>query len=263
MIPVDIHILKTLPLYLEYFLKVVDSHSIQSPFMFGFYNGLVRALGENEKQLDIEAVRQQLHGSDSVVSGIDYGAGSRRSSISISGIAQYGISAEKDCRLLYTLAQMTKAKTIVELGTSVGLATCYLSRVNAKAKIYTFEGNETLVKIANGLFEQMFCENVELIEGNIDETLPARLHLMDQIDMAIIDANHTGEALWNYFSLLKGKMSATGIIVVDDIRWSPDMYKTWKKLISCSDVSISVDFLQCGVVFFQRNLIKQHYILSY
>ncbi len=258
-----VHFLKTVPYYLEYFLKVVDRRSLQSPFMFGFYNELIQALEENERQLDIEAVRQQLYNADSIVSGIDYGAGSRISSVSIADIAKYGISTEKECRMLYALAQMTGAKTIVELGTSVGLATSYLSRANDKAKVVTFEGNDTLTKIAKGLFQQMYCENVELIEGDIDETLPNFLNGFDDIDMAVIDANHTGEALWNYFNLLKEKMSTSGIIVIDDIRWSPDMYKTWKKLISCPDVTISVEFLLCGVVFFQKRLLKQHYILSY
>ncbi len=258
-----IQILKTLPFYLDYFLKVTDEHSLQSPFMFKFYNDLVRAIKENERQSDIEAVRQQLQSADSVVSGIDYGAGSRMSSVSISSIAKHGISAEKECRMLYALAQMTGAKNIVELGTSVGLATSYLSRANEKAKVVTFEGNDMLAKIASGLFQQVFCENIQLVQGNIDDTFPRFLDESDDIDMAVIDANHTGDALLRYYNLLKGKMSETGIMVIDDIRWSTDMYRAWKKLISHREVTISIDFLQCGVIFFKSNLQKQHYILSY
>jgi hypothetical protein len=40
--------------------------------------------------------------------------------------------------------------------------------------------------------------------------------------------------------------------MIDDIRWSADMYDGWKELLRDSDVTCSLDYFTFGLLFFRR-----------
>lgn len=262
-----VQLLRTIPLYIDYYLEVADQHSLQAPFIFEFYSSLIKGIENNAGIAEIEAIRKSLLKDMSKVSGNDLGAGSRLAKSSrnktIAAIARHGISSKKECIFLSELAKSFQPQTCIELGTSLGIATSYLARSIKNGCIYTFEGNDELLQNANKVFSQLNIENVQIINGNIDKTLPIQLEQLDIVDLAVIDANHTCEALLGYFNLLKVKMNSAGIIIIDDIRWSVEMYCAWKKLILDETVTLSIEFLNNGVLFFEKGLQKQHYILSY
>ncbi len=258
-----IQLLKTIPLYFDYFLKVTDKHGLQAPFIFQFYSSLIEGLKENSGNPTIESWRESLLKNKNIVKGIDFGAGSRVKSKTIASIARYGISSKKDCLLLHELIRIIQPKTCIELGTSLGIGTAYLAKASADCNIYTFEGNGDLIRMSQALFAKLSINNIHNIQGSINDTLPEKLEELDIIDMVIIDANHTQGSLISYFNLLKPKMNDTGIMVIDDIRWSAGMYRGWKKIALDQQVTISLEFLNKGFLFFRKTRQKQHYILSY
>jgi len=65
-----------------------------------------------------------------------------------------------------------------------------------------------------------------------------------------------------YFSLIISNFSDNGLIVIDDIRWSTDMYRSWKKLLGHPSVTISLEFREIGVLFINSKHTRQHYILE-
>jgi len=259
--------LRTIPLYIQYFLNVTDQHSLQAPFIFEFYSRLLRGIKNSDGIEEIEEIRKLYLKDKSKVFGSDLGAGSRVVKVeygkSVASIARYGISSVKDCIFLSELVKIIQPETCIELGTSLGIATSYLAQSNEHSFVYTFEGNNSLVQKAKELFAQLNCENVQIIYGDIDKMLPEKLEQLEKVDFAVMDANHTYEALQYYFNMLRKKMSPAGIMVIDDIRWSVEMYRAWKKLISNESVSISIEFLNRGVLLFEKHLQKQHYILAY
>ncbi len=258
---------KTLPLYLHYFLNVTDRHSLQAPFIFEFYTNLIHGIKNNNGIEEIESFRKIFLNDHTKIRGIDPGAGSRVTKSvhnnTIARTAKHGISSKKDCIFLSELVKLIQPETCIELGTSLGIATAYLAKSVRQGSVYTFEGNDTMAQKSKDLFHHLHCANVHLIKGNVDDTLPKRLAQLEAVDFAVIDANHTQSALLRYFDFLKVKMSGTGIMVVDDIRWSVDMYRGWKKIILDEAVTTSIEFLDKGVLIFKKHIQKQHYILSY
>lgn len=212
----------------------------------------------------VEAFRQIYLRDHSLVCGSDFGAGSRlKTKKTVATIARHGISSRKDCTFLYELARITQPQTCIELGTSLGIATAYLSKSVPVGKIYTFEGNEELVSRTHAMLGKLDCDNVEIIRGNIDSELPVFLDQIEEVDFALLDANHTFEALTHYFYLLKRKMSPGACMVIDDIRWSKGMHAAWQQIRADGRVSLSMEFLHKGVVIFDLPVSKQHYVLSY
>lgn len=242
----------------------MDGHSIQAPFAFQLYKDLQERIQRSQGIEEIEKARKIYENDNASINGLDFGAGSRiTNSKTVCSIARYGISSVRDCVFIHELANIFKPRICIELGTSLGIATAYLAKSNHVEAIYTFEGNEQLVEKSNQLFGDLNIKKAQIIQGNINQNLTEILDDIDRVDLAIIDANHTEKALLHYFDLLKIKISSKGIAVIDDIRWSTEMYQGWKKLVKSHEVTLSMEFLNKGVLFFENGLRKQHYVLSF
>ncbi len=180
----------------------------------------------------------------------------------IGQVAETSLNEVKQCMLFYRIVQYAEATNSLELGTSMGVTSLYLSQP-INAKLVTFEGNPDMINIAKTNFEYFERKNIKLVEGNIDQTLPDFLQNPAKIDFALIDANHRYEPTIRYFNLLAKRMSDHGIIVIDDIYYSPEMGKAWKELKRHELVYGSIDVFRCGILFFDLALNKQHFIWKY
>jgi predicted O-methyltransferase YrrM len=116
--------------------------------------------------------------------------------------------------------------------------------------------------MANSVWRRLNCNNIQLIRGDIGESLIPTLNEGLEVDFVVIDANHKKEALLAYFNQIYPFLSSDSIVMVDDIRWSADMYKGWKGLIADDRVPLTVEFLNFGLLIFREGISKQHYILS-
>jgi predicted O-methyltransferase YrrM len=138
----------------------------------------------------------------------------------------------------------------------------YLAK-NPDVFVTTFEGSRTIAETARITFEFAKAENIKLIEGNIDSTLPDFLQSSGKIDFVFMDANHRYEPTLKYFNLLLHKTHPLSIIVVDDIHYSREMEKAWNYLRHHSLVYGSVDIYRCGLLFLDPSLNKQHVVLQF
>ena len=243
----------------------MDQHSLQAPGIFRFYDSLKAGLRLRKPICDIETIRGELKKSRTEVGGQDMGAGTNIIQFfgrkTVSSIAKYGISSTKKCLLLTQLASMTKMKVCLELGTSLGIATAYLSGAMPDGVVYSFEGNADLCELADSVWRRLNCNNIQLIRGDIGPSLMPTLQEVGNVDFVVIDANHKKDALSGYFEQIYPFLSSGSIVMIDDIRWSVDMYKGWQALIADERVPLSVEFLNFGLLIFREGLSKQHYIL--
>lgn len=250
--------------YVEYYLKKVDRHSLQSPFVYQLYEGLKTHYSHYKDQFPyIEERRKALLKDEKEVLVNDLGAGSHRFSSSkrkIADIVRYSSSSQKFNLLYQFLCSLTPAEDVVELGTCLGLNTMYLAEVTKK-KIYTFEGADILInRIKNSLDSN---EKIEVIAGDISSTFPVFLKNKIKIDFAFLDANHTYEHTSSYYGQLTDHLHPDSIVVIGDIHWSREMQKAWKEIIQTDKVRLSLDFYECGVLFYKQGIQKAHYILAY
>jgi predicted O-methyltransferase YrrM len=190
----------------------------------------------------------------------DFGAGSsvhKTNKRSISSIAVNSVKSKKYGQLLFRMVKYYKPQHILELGTSLGVTTSYLSFGNPDAKIFTLEGAESLVKIAQNNFKQLNISNTEQVKGNFDETLEPVVEKMPLIDLAFIDGNHKKEATKKYFQLILSKTNDNSILIFDDIHWSREMEETWDEIKNHSSVRCSVDLFFMGILFFNSSFMEK------
>lgn len=251
--------------YLKYWLNAVDRHSLQAPFIYELYTGVIKPNNHQQRFEGIERLRDQYKASDQAIQVVDFGAGSKVASGNtrkIKDIASKGLTRKKYSEMLYRLCEFLDAKNIVELGTSLGINTLYLA--NGKNSIVTtFEGSPAICEIASNGFQQTGTDNIRLIEGNIDTNLQAFVENSHPIDVAFIDANHRYEPTLAYFNTMLAKIHDQSCFIFDDIHWSGEMEQAWLEICSHYRVSLSIDLYQMGLIFFNPDLRKQHYTLQF
>lgn len=244
--------------------KPRGGHGIHSPFVYDFYT---KCIDRKQNELifeSIETLRHQLKKNRTLVSKAVFGANTNNSSFrSISNIVNKSSISPHMGRLLYRIANNLKPKSIIELGTSLGISTMYLASENRDAKVISIEGDENLSNLASANFNKIGLTNVSIINGDFDLQLPSVLSNIDKLGLVFIDGNHSEEATLRYFKLFSAKADNDTLIIFDDIRWSDGMEKAWDTICNDSNVSISIDLFNCGLVFFRKGVVKQHFMLRY
>lgn len=259
--------LKRIFTYLNYRLTAYTEHDLHSPFLYNFYIELIKnelPFGDFE---ELNQIRKELLKDSTKIEYTDLGAGSKKLSSDIriiKQIARYGIAQKKQAEFLYRLVNKFNPSTIVELGTSLGLSTLYLSKAAPRSSVYTIEGCSDLVDFSTNLFQKHNVRNIQTINGNFDTTFPKLLQSIDSLDIFYIDGNHAYEPTMLYFKMALEKKNTKSVFVFDDIYWSESMQQAWKEICAHPQVTISLDLFYFGIVFFrteQKN--KEHFVLKF
>lgn len=214
----------------------------------------------------VEDLRQSLLEDNSEIEVTDLGAGSHTGATKkrkIAAIARSAAKPEQLGQLLFRLANYFKPATILELGTSLGITTSYLALARKSANIYTFEGCPAIAAQAKRNFAKLRLAHVQLVEGNIDKTLPQTVSSLKQVDFVFFDGNHRLEPTLRYFEICLSKAHAGSVFIFDDIYWSAEMMEAWQKLKQHPRVLLTIDLFHIGLVFFRTNQPKQHFTLRF
>ncbi len=242
-------------------------HGVHSPFVFEFITSVLNGEQDRATYDQIESVRKQLLNSNSIIEVEDFGAGSRVIGTKqrvVKQIAKTSLKPKKYSQLLNRIVQHYQPKTILEIGTSLGITTSYLAKADANASIITMEGAKAIAEIAKQNFGQLNISNVQQVLGNFDETLPSTLAQLNTIDLAFIDGNHRYEPTINYFQKILARSNNNTIIILDDIYWSKEMEQAWQWVKNHNQVKLTIDLFAIGIVVLRSEILhKQHFSIRY
>ncbi|REA63161.1 SAM-dependent methyltransferase [Dyadobacter luteus] len=254
--------------YIKYLIRSGNEHAIHSPFLFELYNNVIAL--KNDKNPDytsLQALRKKLLRSEQEIEILDLGAGSRVNKSNrrkLKTIAKNAEKPEKFGRLFYRLIERLKPGSILELGTSLGLTTLYMAKASPETRIVTFEGCPQTAQIASENFESEGMSNIEIVVGNIDQTLPETLKsFSDGIDYAYFDANHRFEPTVRYFEQCLPYANNNSLFIFDDIYWSEEMTQAWNHIKAHPQVTLTVDLFWIGLVFFRKEQVKEDFTLRF
>ena len=255
--------------FLKYYLAASNGkgHGMHSPFVFDF---IIKVL--NDKTIypeyeRVEELRNKLLNDSTVLEVEDFGAGSmmdKKNKRTISSIAKNASKPKKFGQLLFRIVKYYQPSTILELGTSLGITTSYLSLARPDASVTTMEGSKEIARIAKQNFKILELKNVELIEGNFDDTLLSVVRGLSTVDFAFIDGNHRQEPTERYFHELLAKTNNDSILVFDDIHWSSEMEAAWETIKNNAAVTCSIDLFFIGIILFRKEFKeKQHFVIRF
>ncbi len=155
-------------------------------------------------------------------------------------------------------------KFILELGTSLGITSSYMASAQPNAKVTTMEGAKAVAAVAQKNFNALGLQNINIVQGNFDNTLPGVLKKTNVVDLAFVDGNHRREPTLQYFEQLLQKSNDNTILVFDDIHWSAEMEQAWASIQAHPRVTLTIDLFFIGLVFFRaEQKVKQHFTVRF
>ena len=241
---------------------------IHSPYLFELVRFVLRDNNAYYCFADIERRREMLEACEDTLDVVDYGsAGSpdgKHIRRRVCDIAKNHLESKQAGQALFRLVNWIgmhekRPLEILELGTSLGVTTAYLAAADSRNRVMTMEGSDAVLKLAQGTWQTLKLENIEWVEGNIDDTLFTRAR--KRIDVAYVDANHTYEATMRYVEYLLPKLPEKGVIVLDDIHYSAEMERAWEALKADERVTTTMDLYHMGLLFVDPHYLKRHYII--
>ena len=253
--------------YLRFLYQSKNEHGVHSPFVF---NLVTKCFYDKKKYAEysiLKEYRNSLLANKNTIEVTDFGAGSRvfkSNTRAINQIAKNAGISRKRAELLFRITNYFQPHDILEIGTSLGLATSALSlgsrSIGTKAKVTTLEGCPETINQCQLQLQKFNINNVECITTEFSNYLNTATGNCD-CQLIYFDGNHSKQATLEYFELLLPTITNETVWIFDDIHWSTDMEEAWKIIKSHPKVTVTIDTFQWGIVFFREEQLKEHFVI--
>lgn len=245
--------------------KPLAGHGIHSPFVFHLASEILQNAGKAKVELlPVTELRKVLATDNRKVNIVNLGARhEKRKQKTVKQVFSQSVSRQKYIELLFVVVKEFQPAQIIELGTSLGVATAAMALARSNSKIITVEGCHEIASVAGENFSKLSITNIRQEIAPFDEALPKILSKMTSPFFAFMDGNHRYEATIKYFDQIIEKANVGSVIVLDDIHWSKDMEKAWNEIRKNKKVSISIDLYQMGLIFLREGAEKQDFWIRY
>jgi predicted O-methyltransferase YrrM len=179
---------------------------------------------------------------------LDFGAGSKKmgQQRNIQTIYKNSRASLKFQRILHHFVKEFNCQSVLEMGTSLGFSTVYLSKANDLGKVTTVEACPETAREAENMFRQMKLDNVELVKSTFADYFEKNTN--QKYDLVFVDGHHDGKALLNYMDTLLNRSVSGCVFILDDIRWSDSMFSAWKELLQKSEFECHFDLFRMGIL---------------
>ncbi len=250
--------------YLKFLWKSKNEHGVHSPFVFLLLTKSFYDTKSKPEYSILKKYRNSLLENKKTIDVTDFGAGSRvftSNRREIYKIAQTAGITPKRAKLLFRITNYFQPEPILEIGTSLGLATSALALGNPKAKITTVEGCPETAKVAQQQFEKFDIKNINSSVSEFEKYLKNNNLQPTTYNLIYFDGNHQKEATLKYFELLLPTITNESVWIFDDIHWSADMEEAWEIIKNHPKVTVTIDTFQWGFVFFRLEQEKEHFTI--
>ncbi len=231
--------------YILFWIKSQNNLYVHSPFVFSFYNEVLKRRNSSAK---IAKLIDYYIRNKEIVKKHDLGAGSAQKNELICDIFKHVSIPDKYGQVLSNIVEKYGSKNILELGTSLGMGTAYLS-INENSRVISLDGNPHVLAVAKAQLQPLFPQ-IEFIQGDFLHTLPVALDLMGRVDLVYFDGNHRKQPTLDYFNICLPYSHEQSIFIFDDIYWSPEMTEAWEFIKTSSKITLTIDLYRMGIVFF-------------
>jgi predicted O-methyltransferase YrrM len=201
-----------------------------------------------------------------LINVIDLGSGSDKQKKSLLKVSQIGRLAPVPLKygiLLHNMATEFGESLIIEMGTSLGISAMYLASSGGDVKVKTIEGCPATSAIARENFEEAGLNNIEVFTGSFDKVLPVMLDGSCKPGLIFIDGNHRKEPVIRYFAQIAKIGDNKKVVIIDDINYSKEMGEAWEEIKRFENVSVTIDILRMGIVFFRKGIAPENYSIRY
>jgi predicted O-methyltransferase YrrM len=203
---------------------------------------------------------KSLKSNKEVITIKDFGVGSHKlgNQRSIQQIFKISSSKGHYGKILYQLNKYFQPKKILEFGTSLGIGTLHFHLGNPESQITTVEACPETLNFTREFLKDKVT-NVNYIESTFNDFL--NQISMEKYDLIFVDGHHDGKATIEYMQSLEKHSHNDTIFILDDIRWSDDMFEAWNELRSSNKYNVSIDLFRMGMLIPRKQQEKENFVL--
>lgn len=219
---------------------------VHSPFVFNLITKVIEEKCSYYSFYDIELLRKQL-----------------LQTRSIGEIVKREAIRPKHGALLFRLTNYFKSKNILQIGTTIGLSTLYLTSYATGLKCIALENVPEFAAIARQAFAKEGRNPIDLRIGNYKDLLPQALNDINSLDFVFFNTLYEQHNnLWLFNECMKYAHNDT-VFVFEGIKASRKMRELWEEICACPEVTVTLDLYSLGIVLFNKKLHKRDYIVYF
>lgn len=227
--------------YIKHYATATNTggHGVHSPYLFGFIKTVVEGKHPYYCYSTIEQERRGI----------------------TSKLGQASLKPHL-AQLLHRTVLYSRAKHIVQLGVSQGVAACYLATASPQGICTIFEESEAMCSQAEGLFAKCKVANINVVQGNIYNNYTLYVKNSNKIDLLFINNCHACDSIEGFLEVALPKLHKESVVIFRDIYSSKEKAKAWKKMIEIENVTSSFDLYHLGFLFFNTDFQQKKYKIS-
>lgn len=162
----------------------------------------------------------------------------------------------KDHKLVFRLVNHFAARNILEIGSGEGVNTLCLSSPSGQIKCYAVERDEKKFELASKIYSGY---NKKIVQLKGVGEIPSD----EFFDCICIDLNNYNSLSTEELSSLVSRCHEKSFILVKGIRRNKKQNQIWKCLTANERRTVELDFYHMGIIFFDENLYRWRYQISF
>ena len=254
--------------YLKHAVRAQSKFHLHSPFVFGFYQNVLKDEHTYIQYRVVNRLRKELETVSRFIKRKDMGARCKdypcdQRFVRVKDIIHHSSVTRKKGEFLFRLIREYNPASIIELGTSLGISTIYFGLAAPDSRIITIEGCLDSANLARENFEKTGLKNIHVITGNFEDKLAVALADLPAPDLVFFDGNHRKEPTLAYFDQCLPHVHPGTIFIFDDIHWSAGMEDAWNTIRRHAKVKVSIDLYHMGIIFFKEELSKEDFTIRF
>ena len=250
--------------YLNFLYNSKNEHGVHSPFVFDLVTKCFYDKTKYPEYGILKKYRKSLLDDSDSIEVTDFGSGSKifkSNKRKVAQIAKVAGISSKRAELLFRIVRYFKPNEILEIGTSLGLATSAIALGNSNSKITSLEGCPNTITIAKNKSQLCNLRNIDFVNTKFEDYLINCQRSKEHLDLIYFDGNHSKKATVDYFEFLLPTITNNSVWIFDDIHWNTEMEQAWESIKNHAKVTVTIDTFQWGIVFFRAEQAKQNFVI--
>lgn len=234
-------------------------YSVHSPFVFNLITKVIEERGAFYCFDDIERIRKRLLQDNRTITYPDPHKKGELKKATIARIVKKEAISPKKGALLFRLANYFKPRNILQVGSSLGLSTLYLSSYATGLNCISIEPLREWASISQWVYEEAARTAVDLHVGEPRELLPGCLQEIKTLDFVFFNNRDEQIDTLGLFSTCMPYANEHTLFVIDGINKNKRMRTVWNEIIRHPEVTVTIDLRTSGLVFLNKKLHKRNY----
>ncbi|MDH6389108.1 putative O-methyltransferase YrrM [Parabacteroides sp. PFB2-12] len=238
-------------------------HGVHSPFVFHLLTKVIGEKASYYRFKEIELLRKRLLQNNDILVYPNPRRPRKTRKTTVGELVRKEAITPKTGALLFRLTHHFRSERILQVGSSMGISTLYLTSYAPALSCVSLEPEPALATIAQWVYQEAARTPIDQRTGDFSTQLEAVLQSYDSFDFLFFSGKDEQYDTLEVFNRCKQHLAPTGVCVIDAIHKSKKHLAAWKAICDLPEVTVTLDLYSVGIVFLNPQWYKRNYKIYY